>query len=197
VNNCLDCRGSILVGKMADPQPALTWLNANQGAVQALSSIVTAIVTIFLFLITSVYVRATLRSTKAIEADLKFRTKPLPNVAMTKLEGSGSEYRFKIEVTTLNAPLRFRSLAVKFEQEDKHEYKLEFPVAHFVLRLGEMYESEQGFYPGTPVQTWRATLIYTDLANLRSYEARFSSWETHLHYEEELLPLRIRSHRQD
>jgi hypothetical protein len=180
---------------MADLQPALTWLNANQGAVQALSSIVTSIVTVFLFAITSVYVRATLRSTKAIETDLKFRTKPLPNVALTILDEKGCEYRFKIEVTTLNAPLRFRSLILTFREENEHEYELNFPVAQFVLRLGEMYESEQGYLPGSPVQTWSATLIYTDLANLRSYEAQFGSFETHLHYEKELRPLRFRSHR--
>jgi hypothetical protein len=151
--------------------------------VQAVSSMVTTMLTFFLILITIIYVRANVRSTKAIETDLKFRTKPLPALTLNRVDSVSGFLKYKVEVTTEHAPLRFRSIVLKFRQKDGHVHENHLQVANFVLRITETYSLVQEFCPGAPVESWSANLAYADMANLRWYEAFYDDSETQLNFE--------------
>ena len=170
----------------------LSWLATHGNEIQALSGLAIAIFTLVLLLVTGVYVRANWKIMNLMEADLRYRTKPIPDVKVeTSALGSHDWFHYTITIRTTNAPLRFDSLECGFLQSGtppKHRHIETFPyIGARVLRTKEEYSHSAKFFPADPIESWNVTLTYSDLTGRVHYRNTFDSFDQHLS-NEEILP---------
>ncbi len=164
----------------------MSWLVHNQVLVTLLSALVIAALTVLLLILNAIYVHANWRMMRVVETDLRFRTKPIPNLTLVQTVDRDVGYRYDLDVKTDNAPLRFISLELSFRLNEvdnpdhKHVHKDFLQVQNRVLRSSATYHHSGMFYPTAPVEYWCALLQYSDLAGVSAYEAKFDSWDTYL-----------------
>jgi len=177
----------------------MKWMSQNAAL---LISIVSAVLTAVIALFTIAYTRANWRSMRAMEADFRYRSKPLPRLKLTTTLKDNGWFKFVVDVTTAQAPLRFFSLNLWFVHEGgsghRHRHQETMQVQNSVLHLDETYEQEGEFFPGAPITDWQAELVYSDLTPLPiSYRARFSMEDSQLGHEEIVEDLRKESERSE
>ena len=89
----------------------LQWIYDNRDLLQAISSVLIAALTLILIVLTGVYVRANWRTMRLMEADLKYRSTPLPSVVEgLRSHTSDGWVSWAFTITVSNAPMLFEGL---------------------------------------------------------------------------------------
>jgi hypothetical protein len=160
------------------------WIFQHKDEIQALTNVVIAVLTVVLIFLTAVYSHANRRTMKIMEADLRFRTKPIPKIVLARsADEAARSFQWKLTVTVTNAPLLFRELKLFFHQKN-HRHMEYLQVQRRILRPGEEFSREASFYPSDPVLDWSAEVKYSDLTGLVTYKTSFTSEENDFGYEE-------------
>jgi hypothetical protein len=164
----------------------LHWIEVHPGLLQALSSLVVAVMTLVLILLTSVYARANWKTMRLMEADIRFRTEPIPRVDLEASDvpasaGSSSkgnrapgEKTLKLRFTTSNAPMVLKDvrLSVSFQSGAHKDFNL--PVNGMIrLPVGEEYDLDTEIPATEPVDHWGLNLDYWDLSGRIEYRSWF------------------------
>src|ERR1700691_4041078 len=97
----------------------LHWVYNNREFLQAISGVAIGLLTLVLIALNIVYVRSNWKTMRLMEADLRFRTKPLPGltVVLRNIEArrvNSIEVRrvcqWTVRITATNAPMRMLQL---------------------------------------------------------------------------------------
>jgi hypothetical protein len=162
----------------------LHWIYNNREFLQAISGIVIGLLTVILIILNTIYVRANWKTMRLMEADLRFRTKPLPSVVVTMdVNEATGICLWSLKLTATSAPMRVLQLTVSFKQKE-HVHREHIRIENMVLRVNENYSANDQFHYGDPPTQWQAELTYADVADLMRYRANFASLEPHLGFEE-------------
>lgn len=159
----------------------LHWVETHPVLIQALSSLVVAGMTLVLIALTCVYARANWKTMRLMEADIRFRTEPIPKVALrfmnaaSPMETSLSPQKtVKVCLTTSNAPLVIKDLrlSVSFKSGAHNDFHL--PVAGMIrLPLGDEYEVDTEIVAAESMDHWSVNLEYWDLTGKIEYRTWF------------------------
>jgi hypothetical protein len=164
----------------------LHWIESHPGLLQALSSLVVAGMTLVLILLTSVYARANWKTMRLMEADIRFRTEPIPHVELKAVDAPASAMKssfgnrspgekiLKLIFTTANAPLVLKDvrLSVSFQSGAHKDFNL--PVNGMIrLPVGEEYDLDTEISADEPVDHWGLNLDYWDLSGRIEYRSWF------------------------
>jgi hypothetical protein len=162
------------------------WIETHPGLLQALSSLVVAGMTLVLIFLTSVYARANWKTMRLMEADIRFRTEPIPRVDLEIADAVSSsgigptsnrvpgEKNLKLIFTTANAPMVLKDvrLSVSFQSGAHKDFHL--PVNGMIrLPVGEEYDLDTEIPATEPVDHWGLNLDYWDLSGRIEYRSWF------------------------
>lgn len=139
----------------------IQWLNANAGAVQALTAIAIMILTASLVGITAHYARASWRVARLMESDLRYRIEPrfIVNVERYDSVSKGPD-RLKVSLQSEKAPFFVRQFKLTLRKlgEDKSEV-FEIPVEQSKCTQYHRYETA---YALKGYDEWQADILYAD-----------------------------------
>jgi hypothetical protein len=137
---------------------------------------ITAALTLVLILITAIYATANWRTVRLMEADLRFRTQPIPTAQLEVAVTQPSQrLLFFLSVWTSSAPLRIEMVHVHMRFEKGVSLSTLFPsLRGKYLAVGEMTTAQDTFDPtqGAFVDS-HVILTYQDLAGLFRYQSTF------------------------
>jgi hypothetical protein len=155
----------------------------NWIALQALSGVAIATLTLVLLLATIFYAWSNWRTMQLMEADIRHRTQPLPDVKLGSTvfnDGiNGAFVQFNVTVTTANAPLFIRDLYVEVTDQFRNTlYEQKVFEGNSPLAIGERFSFLDQYQNYENAQRWRAPLSYTDLAQLTSFVSFFGHHNT-------------------
>jgi len=159
----------------------MNWIEAHPAALQALSSLVIAFMTVVLIAVTCVYARANWKTMRLMEADIRFRTEPIPKVTLRMARSTaamqtsvGQEQSLRICITTSNAPLVLKEclLSVSFKSGAHKDFHS--PLGGMVrIPLGEEYELDTEIVSEEFMDHWSVNLDYWDLTGKIEYRGWF------------------------
>ncbi len=160
----------------------LHWIETHPVLIQALSSLVVVGMTLVLIALTCVYARANWKTMRLMEADIRFRTEPIPKVSLEVMDvkplgghaqSSGGK-TVRLIFTTANAPLVIKDLrlSVSFQSGAHRDFHL--PVRGMIrLPLGDEYDLDTEIKASEPVDHWSLNLDYWDLTGKIEYRTWF------------------------
>lgn len=157
------------------------WIDTHPALLQALSSLIVACMTLVLIAVTSVYARANWKTMRLMEADIRFRTEPIPKVALrlaaaaSAMETSlGREKLVKVCITTANAPLVIKDVRLSVSFKSGAHRDFHSPVAGMIrLPVGDEYELDTEIVANESIDHWSVNLDYWDLTGKIEYRIWF------------------------
>lgn len=159
----------------------MNWIEAHPAVLQALSSLIIAFMTVVLIAVTCVYARANWKTMRLMEADIRFRTEPIPRVTLRPAPSDsamqtsmGKEMSLKVCITTSNAPLVIKEclLSVSFQSGAHKDFHS--PMGGMVrIPVGEEYELDTEIVATEPIDHWSVNLDYWDLTGRIEYRVWF------------------------
>jgi hypothetical protein len=153
----------------------MKWLVDHQVAVQAFSAVVITFLTIVLIILNVVYTRANWRIMRMMDADIRFKTQPIPaaDVSVATM-GMRTELLFIVIISTANAPLRLEEVSVFLTFADKTQHRHVFPFDGYrIVPIGDNVQL-QDKYPATEFVTdYHTTVTYQDLGGSTRYITTF------------------------
>jgi len=157
------------------------WVEGHIAVLQALSGLTAALMTLVLIALTCVYARANWKTMRLMEADIRFRTEPIPKVSLrlvnkaSPMETSLAQHKtVNVCVTTSNAPLVIKHLtmSVSFRSGVHKDYHL--PVSGMIrLPIGDEYDLDTEILATESVDHWSVNLDYWDLTGKIEYRTWF------------------------
>ena len=149
----------------------MKWIAAHQAELQALSGLAITFLTIILICLNAIYVRANWKTMRLLDADLRFRTRPVPSVDATLATvGMTTNMVFMGTIKTSNAPMRVDEITIELnlpsgrtESRSLSSYRGRVLNNNEEIRLGERFESNE------VADNWNLELVYNDLAGLQTY----------------------------
>lgn len=154
----------------------LHWIYINRDFLQALSGLTIAVLTIVLIFLNVIYVRANWKTMRLMEADVRFRLKPIPHIGLQFLSRPGRNYEFYLTVRAEHAPMRLvgADVHVAMGSESKtHTVTFNQEIIDTTTAMTKTYEME---LPRTvTITTWQVTLFYRDLSGFLDYATDFDA----------------------
>lgn len=160
----------------------LHWIETHPVLVQALSSVVVAGLTLVLIALSCVYARANWKTMRLMEADIRFRTEPIPKVSLEiadhKTENGDPQASVgktvRLIFTTANAPMVIKDLRLSISFQSGAHKDFHLPVRGMVrLPLGDEYDLDTEIPALEPVEHWSLNLDYWDLTGKIEYRTWF------------------------
>src|ERR1700722_10530389 len=135
---------------------------------------ITAVFTLVLIVITAIYATANWRTVRLMEADLRFRTQPIPTVQLNVVKVY-DHLQLEVTIETASAPLRIEMVHVHFRSEKGTTLtSLFLSLRGKYLPVGETVRVRDTFKPNQGALTdSHVILTYSDLAGLFRYQSTF------------------------
>jgi len=149
----------------------MNWINHHVQELQVVSGLIIAFLTIVLIVLNVLYTRANWRIMRMMDADMRFKTQPIPSADITVgTIGMTARLLFIVKISTANAPLRLEEISIflTFTDETKHTHIFPFN-GYRIIPVGESVQF-QGDYPATEFVTgFHTTVTYQDLGGSTRY----------------------------
>jgi hypothetical protein len=157
------------------------WIESNLPILQALSGLMAACMTLVLIALTCVYARANWKTMRLMEADIRFRTEPIPKITLrlahkaSAMETSLAQQKtVKVCITTSNAPLVIKDLQLSVSFRSGAHKDFHLPVAGMIrLPIGDEYDLDTEIVAAESVDHWSVNLDYWDLTGKIEYRTWF------------------------
>jgi hypothetical protein len=153
----------------------MKWIVEHQLEVQAFSAIGTILLTFALIVITGFYAWANWKTMRLMEADVRFRLKPVPHLGIkgmgTFLAAGTQEYT--VHIRSVHAPLRLVALSAVFKtpKGKTEEHRQTF---NRQIVSETPFESQLHVHVDQPPSSWVVTLYYHDLSGFLDYATTFN-----------------------
>jgi hypothetical protein len=151
------------------------WIYNNRELLQAISGLAIVGLTFVLIVLNTVYVRANWKTMRLMEADVRFRLKPIPHVGVAPSSAwdHPGDQVWTLTVRCDHAPMVLMATSIRFSIGGGKEFE------HFHVFNGETIHPQTGrqydltIKMPAPAQTWSLDLYYRDLSQLLDYGTVF------------------------
>lgn len=150
--------------------PPVNWIQAHQNELQAISGLAIAVLTMVLIIVTAIYARANWLTMRLMEADVRFRTKPIPRLGLTAVKpwSSTGPQPWQVTLRTEHAPLCLIALSVQFVTgADQREHFQGFK--RQIIVPADSFQHDFKIDLPAPPTDWTAQLYYRDHAEPLDY----------------------------
>jgi hypothetical protein len=154
----------------------LRWISTHGNEIQALAAIAISVLTLVLIVLNIIYVRANWKAMRLMEADVRFRLKPIPHLGMAAVNsfaGPSCKRMYLVHIRAEHAPLRLVALSARFttDAEQVRERWLSF---NREIVQETPFETQLDIQQDQSFKSWRVTLYYRDLSGLLDYATNFN-----------------------
>jgi len=149
----------------------MRWIAEHPDELQALSSIALPLLTFVLIILTGIYARANWRTMRLVEADIRFRTQPIPSADIT-VAGMGmrTDLLFIVVISTANAPLRLENVSIFLTFADDSTHKHSFTFEDYrTIPVGDSVDLRGRYAATQSVKKYHTTITYRDLGGSIRY----------------------------
>ncbi len=158
----------------------LHWVYNNREFLQAISGIAIGLLTVLLIILNGIYVRANWTTMRLMQADVRFRTQPIPAMRMTiGTAGMSNTLIAMLYLSTSNAPLRLAFIRLEYVfKSDARESRSFSAFDNRFLPPGQDLEIQDRYEATEPLKDYFAVLTYFDLAGLSKFTSTFGADKT-------------------
>jgi hypothetical protein len=152
----------------------LHWIYVNREFLQSLGSLTTALLTICLIILNGIYVRANWKTMRLMEADVRFRLKPIPHLGLEFIHPpKGDVHEFYLTLRAEHAPMCLIALDLNVavgRESTAHTLTFNQEIVDNTTISTKTYGIK---LPGSAT-AWLATLFYRDLSGFLDYATHFN-----------------------
>ena len=161
----------------APPTGLMGWIASHVQELQALSGLGIVFLTLVLIILNGLYVRTNWTTMRLLNADVRFRLKPIPHVGVgTALPWDApSGQTWIITIRTEHAPIVLTGLFIYFYIGGGKLFEYSHNLNNRSLNEHESYECKISIKMPGPAESWILDLHYRDLSGLLHYKTKFDA----------------------
>jgi hypothetical protein len=156
----------------------MNWISQHQQELQAISGLAISFLTLILIIVTGFYATANWRTMRLMDADVRFKLKPIPHLGLAPAEqwNDPQGQTWILTIRCQHAPMVLIGVSIRFSIGNGKEFE------HFhTFNRKTINEQDSGQQDKlhiklpAPAQTWILDLYYRDLSGFLDYATVFSA----------------------
>jgi hypothetical protein len=154
---------------------SVNWIYRHQNELQAISGLAVALLTLVLIIVTGVYATANWRTMRLVEADVRFRVRPVPRLGLAAANAWNSP-NGQLWILTLrseHALLCLVAANIRFAVGGGHEVEYFHSFNGEVIDLAASFQHSFEIKMPAASSTWILELYYRDHGGLLDYATTF------------------------